>query len=490
MKTLSNFISKKEDHVLPENRIKNFLFSSFKKIIVAVNKLKFGQRAKINLSLPRSLTEDLSLQEGGGIAPLLGIYAERVAAAKLCELLRADGYSVVRGTPAALKRAALDTRSRLTLVFTDASKGKEVFDPFPKSGKKPKKYNLTKAESLKGLGHLKAYQKMGFDIADRVFEELGLTSDGRFCDYSFDVKMTGGSDHGSTADIEIIRFSPERIRKKFFPFSLKAYLSGDSTTFLEMGKDPMGFLARGMGVDQSSMNALLKQIDKETGKSYFEKSSREKFYKEAKSVYGKHIDVLSGWVSTHRQIEEYVEKKRAELQKQGVSSGISLDAAKFYASDLEGVETDMKSWQLSLWIKFFEVGIKKNPEDFKQGVLEILDLDKSSPVLITAGLNSQLGRVVTYRRSPRKDLKELVSVSASDLDINVRSEYRPTGPALKELGFLEEMHSKIIIDFSVEGQVIYSVEGKLNRNGGCQWYAKVGDKTRVEGRPYTIDLPS
>ena len=420
------------------------------------------------------------------MAPLLGVYAEKVAGARLVKRLKDDGYEVVRGdgVVSAREKHAKEALDRLTKVFKDSAAGKVVYDPFPNPGKKPKKMNLTVAESKKGLAALPAYRKMGLDLGDRVFDDLNLGVDARF--YTYDVQQTGQLQLSDTSDIRVVRWSQQRLREKYFPYSLKAYL-GDSPDgqFLEMVKDPMGFLAMSMGVDKKSMGQMVRAIDVETGERYFDGKAKQKFANEAKKVFGAHYTrVISEWAEAHDQCTKWVKEKQKELQKtKGLGSTNALDYAKSqtaYADELQMIESDMKTWQLSLWIKFFDIGLKKQGDDFKKAVLEILDLDKNSPVLITAGLNHNLGRVITSRRAPRKDLKKLLSVDFKDLDIKLRSEYRPTGPALRKLGINEEMESKIYIDFMCKKELLYSVEGKLNIGGSVQWYAKVGpqDKKR------------
>ena len=487
-----------QNDTLEENKFVKYITSAFKKLAKVISRLRFGQRVRIPIRSPKNLRESHLLMEGGALGPLLGTYAEKVAAERLVFKLKNAGYDIVKGAELRTKKDSKETKERLSAIFKLGKSGKPMLDPFPKPGKKPKTLNLTKDELAKGESYLTAYRKMGMDIGDRTFEELNLNPDAAYC--YFDVVQAGQQGRDDSVDLIVEKYNEKRMTKEFL-FSLKAYMSAPNDgKFLEMLKDPMGFLLKVSSeaglikTHEHTVSKLVPGINKD-GEEFFSKPKQE-VMNALIETYGKSVipEELSQIATSHEKIRQWVKGKQKEYQKTlGLGSNTALDLAKqrvAEAEDLAEVDVEMKRWQLALWIRFFEVALKSKKrgaqEEFKKGVLEILDISKDSPVLIASYLDHKLQKVVTGRRDPSKDLKQLHQIDLKDLDITITASTEKTGPELRKFGINEQMKSGIIIILSHKktGVELYRVEGKLNSSNSVQWFAKVGEGSLRKGRTF------
>ena len=489
MKLFNSYLSDKREQEIQEAKLISWLARGLKKFVAKVFSLKFGQKAVIRIKAPKNLTEDY-LIEGGALAPLMGVYSEKVCAFHLCRLLEENDYDIARGALHRNQKDQREYKKRLEKVIELGKKGKPMTDPYnPK-----KKLNLKPAELAKVSGQWDAYYKMGLELAERTIKEITSGPDSHFIFY--DVISAGQDGREDATDLIVEKWSENSSKmKKQYLFSLKAYL-GDTTTNLEMQKDPMGFMLKvlydedpnSVSTSQKTINSLAPKV--KDGVEVFSKSQKE-WERVLKEAYGSDFEPAKRWAAALSKIVDWKNKEKIRIKKKYPEMGnnTAIELAKENVKLEESLNTaglGMKQWQLSLWIEWFEIGIEKKGDKFKRAVLDVLELSKDSPVLITAGLSKKLGKVVTYRRSPSKDLKQLMSVDVKDLDIKVRGSNKNIS-GLEEFGIKEVMTSRIIIDLidKRSGLTLYTVEGKLANSGlTVQWYSSVGEETKKVGRSF------
>lgn len=422
--------------VLYESSFSN-LIKKLKTAFASVRRLKFGQSTKIELKF--SGDPGNVLESAGGWQPsAFGVYAEKVAAYNLSSLLRGQGFEITKENVEQLNKEMLEYKKMLETSLK--TKTNFAGNPIPEK------------EVITGLKEFGEYEKKGQALANRVISEITKDLDFEFCKYK--ILHTGGKEAmNSTADLVIEKMKESEVKRKI-EFSLKTYLAEGKTT-RGTSKDAFGFLGMAFGVK----NMTAKTFEKHKNKFPAEVVRELEFYQR-----------------TSRELYEWVDKRKKELK----AKGHGLNSAKMAKEEaIKKFGSEIIDLQVTYFNEIFRLGIKHRPEEFKSAVLEVLDLKKGSPILLSAGTDSKAKTIVTHKKEVSPELQRLFDEPLENIQFAVTSAQKAVPKNLQGFMKKQKRHSStMIIQFLILEEVVYEVKSQIYTNGTAQFSTTSG-KTKT-----------
>lgn len=429
------------------------VFSSIKSLVL---KLKFGEKHVV--SFKKLLGEDYLVE--GWLTTMMGGLAEVTTVYHLLERMKSSGMRVDSKSVTESKKTYENYKKELKRQIKDgvSSAGKEI----PQN------------ERESASNQFDDQIERGIALSDRVFLELIKSQDAMVCEYSV-INTAHSESKISTADLVIKKMTESEIIEEV-RYSLKAYATtaGETSTTKGTSRDPFGFLGMSLGFDQVTTNSLNKLS-----------ASTEQVVR----AYGRQIPQYAKF---NKEITKWVvdeEKKlKATAKWKKAKKGEARAEAKRRCAKKFGRE--IRDYHLNLWMKIFELGMKKNSGDFKKAVLRAMDLSPSSPILLTAH-HDKKGRVNTYLRGPKTvsgDLKKLFEAQLKDIEIKIEAKTVPTPSNLSQLVKQKKLRQgPVFMVFFVSGVEVYRVYGEVKNSILLQMSA-AGVGGRVSGQSVKFEI--